>query len=174
MHTSTRLQICLYRPPVAQVATLTQNDCCNFSQAEAVEVPVPVLCSHLYRCSCPPWLEDVSLDFFVFSPVSPCLGRLAASALLFHSWSQRPHFLVSSSTSLFLAVSGAAFTEVGSVHLGGAFLMGHPSSFSDANLTLQTRLCSLRINWNLLCPICHPGHFCSSSRSPRMYTSDSF
>ena len=44
---STHIQSCLSRPP-DQVATLTLNYCCNFSQAEPVEVPHPSFCLPLF------------------------------------------------------------------------------------------------------------------------------
>ena len=49
---STHIQSCLSRPP-DQVATLTLNYCCNFSQAEPVEVPHPSFCFHCLRSSFP-------------------------------------------------------------------------------------------------------------------------
>ena len=62
---STHLQRCLYRPTVDQEATLTENYCCSFSQAEAMEVAIPPLDIHLYCCSFPlPVLQDFSQDFF--------------------------------------------------------------------------------------------------------------
>ena len=38
----------------SELPTLTENYCCNLSQAKAVEMAIPTLCSHLYRCSFPP------------------------------------------------------------------------------------------------------------------------
>ena len=56
---STRLQSCLYRPPVDQVATLTQNHCCSFSRAEAGSLS---LSDSLPLClSPPPWHQPRGL-----------------------------------------------------------------------------------------------------------------
>ena len=69
---------------------------------------------------------------------------------MFREGSQDLLFYGRSSHALVLAVSGAAFT--GNVHLGGGPFLGQLSSFSYTNLTLQSRLCSPAIIWNLFCP----------------------
>ena len=71
-------------------------------------------CFHILRC-----------PFLLFLSCSLCHARIAASALLL-SLFILAFALVSSSTSLFLAGSGAAFTGSGSVHLGGHLLFHTP------------------------------------------------
>ena len=129
---SSHHQSCLFRPVVVdQVATLAENYCCSFSQAEAVEVPILPLCFHMLRCSLvlQDFLEDVS--FHCRSVLLELLHQRCLFTFVF-SFS-----MLSSSNTLFLAVPGAAFIRIGPVHLGGGtLLLGGVSSFRYAILTL--------------------------------------
>ena len=60
------------------VATLTWNHCCSYSQAEAVQVSLPPLCSHLCCCFCPSSCFQISRHIFHFF-YSLCIAGHAAS-----------------------------------------------------------------------------------------------
>ena len=103
------------------MTTLTENHCCSFFQVNVVVVPILPLRFHLLRCSCPPRAPRF-------------LARSSFRSVLLNLLHQRFGFAFDSfvlplsfSSSLFVAVSGAAFAGTGSVHLGGgAFLRSHP------------------------------------------------
>ena len=99
-----------------------------------------LLCIHLDGCSFPRRASRSPAQFLIQFPLSFATCGIGSCFSLF----DLSHFRFSSSTHLFLAVSGAAFTAGGSVaHLAAAlspwerYLL-----FLYANLTMQSRLCS--------------------------------
>ena len=78
---SSRFQKCLIRPAEGHAATLTLN--CCFSQAEAVEAPIPPCASMFYAVPVPIPASRFLARFML--SCSLCLARIAASAVLFRS-----------------------------------------------------------------------------------------
>ena len=96
---STHLQNCLHRL-VDQVATLTSNYCCNFSQAEAVEVPIPTSCFHsigLFLPSSGSQIDRKISSFMFALSCSTCciIGRFSFALGPFLLTSEHFHQLVS-------------------------------------------------------------------------------
>ena len=139
-------QSCLCRPPTDQMATLAF--CCSFSQGQAVEVSLPHLCSHLYWCSVPLRASRLLVR---------CLPKFS---LLWSTCSIKASFFVFFFHTPFFAPSTSLLRRC--FHYSWVcppwrrrLPYGKVSSFSYANLTLQSRWCSPGIQQTSLHTLLH-------------------
>ena len=132
---NTHLQICLYRPRVDQVATLTKNYCGSFSQAEAADTPI----SRGTFADAPFLLCLNVLVRFLLMIALSC-STCCITAVFQTFFCQLPFSAAAGSLSM--AVSGAAFTVGLSTFAAALSFWDSYLVFSYAILTWQSRCCS--------------------------------